>query len=311
MITVFLNKYAAGSRAALKWQRLINKKKLKALNEALIVEEKPSIDYVNSLFKQGVRFFIAAGGDGTVNTLINCLLHALTEEELQTVYFGAIGIGSSNDFHKPILASDLISIDRHNARTRDVLKIDYLGIDGVNHTRYAFLNISMGFCAQANNLFNTKTKIVSWLKKINTNLAIFYSIAQTIFTYSPLKDIYISTHCFEQEATYPIQRLSNLHIVKSNHVAGGLYYENGGLHVANVFAIHIASYTFKLQLIASLLYLLAGKFHKSKHHQSMQLKNGLVKIKGAAPFLIELDGELIQIQSATISVKANAIHCCS
>ncbi|WP_131783715.1 diacylglycerol/lipid kinase family protein [Legionella gresilensis] len=311
MITVFLNKHAAGARGLLKWQRLINKKKIEAIKDALIIEEEVSIELINILFKKGVRVFIAAGGDGTVNCLINCLLHTLTEEQLKTIYFGAIGIGSSNDFHKPIINDDLIAIDSNKAYSRDLLKIDYLDTNGISHTRYAFLNVSLGFCAQANKLFNTQATLLSWLKKINTNLAIFYSIVQTIFTYSPLKNIHISTYSNKQVASYPIQHLGNLHIVKSNHVAGGLYYDNGGLHVTNEFAMHIASSAYKLHLITSLLYLVGGKFHKSKRHQSLLIKNGLVKLNGALPFFIELDGELIQIKSATISVKANAIRCCS
>jgi diacylglycerol kinase family enzyme len=50
----------------------------------------------------GVRHFVAAGGDGTVGALADALWHECDRVSLPAITLGAVGIGSSNDFHKPV-----------------------------------------------------------------------------------------------------------------------------------------------------------------------------------------------------------------
>ena len=50
----------------------------------------------------GVRTFVAAGGDGTVGALADAVVESRGSIALPDITLGAIGLGSSNDFHKPV-----------------------------------------------------------------------------------------------------------------------------------------------------------------------------------------------------------------
>ena len=51
---------------------------------------------------RGTRVFIAAGGDGTAHALLNALVDAPGRPPLDALALGAVGLGSSNDLHKPV-----------------------------------------------------------------------------------------------------------------------------------------------------------------------------------------------------------------
>lgn len=307
---IFLNNQACSMLARQKWQTMLHSEHRDLFHQAVIREDLPTPQLIRELFQQGQRVFIAAGGDGTVNYLINILLTTLTADELEVIYLGAIGLGSSNDFHKPAQKGSLIAVDTNNARYRDVLKIEYNTSGGEEGIRYALLNSSIGFCAQANDHFNTQSSFKSLLKKISVDLAIFYSICCTVFNYQFIKNLVIDVGQKEQQETHLIADLANLHIVKSNHVAGGLCYEDGGVLGISEYALHVAFASNRIQLLSSLWHLSQGAFNKVSRHKSIQLKGGSINLKCSSPFLMELDGELIRVKSALVSLVNQAIQCC-
>lgn len=307
---IFLNNQACSMLARQKWQAMLQSEHMSLFQQAMIREDLPTQQLIRDLFQQGQRVFIAAGGDGTVNYLMNILMTSLTVDELRVTYFGAIGLGSSNDFHKPMQKSCLIAVDLNNARYRDVLKIEYTTSGGEEGIRYALLNSSIGFCAQANDHFNTQSVFKSLLKKINVDLAILYSICCTVFKYQFIKNLLIEITQKEQQETHLIADLANLHIVKSNHVAGGLHYEDGGVLGDSEYALYVASASNRIQLLASLWRLSQGAFNQVNRHKSIPLKEGSINMKCSSSFLMELDGELIRVKSALVSLVSQAIQCC-
>ena len=64
--------------------------------------EQECLDVLNKELSGGQKNIIAAGGDGTVNLILNALIDEKTDKVDPGINFGAIGLGSSNDFHKPL-----------------------------------------------------------------------------------------------------------------------------------------------------------------------------------------------------------------
>ena len=74
------------------------------LFETRVAETEPAGNdgAVRAALDDGIRTFIAAGGDGTVNALIDALVRLRGTVALDDLTLGAVGLGSSNDAHKPI-----------------------------------------------------------------------------------------------------------------------------------------------------------------------------------------------------------------
>ncbi len=141
---------------------------------------------IGEALDRGERHFVAAGGDGTVNLLLNTLL-ALKPERETGLAVGAIALGSSNDFHKPVqpwqcTGGISCKIDFSAATPRDVVHVSYSGKGG-EACRFFLINASAGLTAEANAFFNNTDRLLGWLKQRYTDPAILYAAIRTILRY--------------------------------------------------------------------------------------------------------------------------------
>ena len=95
------------------------------LFETRIAETEPAGNdgAVRAALDDGIRTFIAAGGDGTVNALVDALVRLRGPIALDDLTLGAVGLGSSNDAHKPVereIGGIPVRIDAQRATPRDV-----------------------------------------------------------------------------------------------------------------------------------------------------------------------------------------------
>src|SRR3972149_1440211 len=101
-MVLVINPYAGGGKALEKWQRIESElcSRLGAMTP-LVLDPNISVkEYVGRMLREGKTEFIMAGGDGTVNLLLESLMEQAPSDLLPRVKVGAIGLGSSNDFHK-------------------------------------------------------------------------------------------------------------------------------------------------------------------------------------------------------------------
>src|SRR5437016_2873987 len=94
MTLVVLNPNAHGGRARQLWHRITRP-------AGWTVVDRDYSGAVSSAVHNGERSFVAAGGDGTVNALLNAIVACENRPPLEEFTLGAVGLGSSNDFHKP------------------------------------------------------------------------------------------------------------------------------------------------------------------------------------------------------------------
>ena len=123
---VLINKNSGGGTAQRKWNLVYPQLNLNGSTETFVVGTNGSADeFIVEALKKGKTDFIIAGGDGSINYFLNRCIQLLEPSALKQIKIGAVGIGSSNDFHKPFHPTNMIEnvpykINFKNAVLRDV-----------------------------------------------------------------------------------------------------------------------------------------------------------------------------------------------
>jgi diacylglycerol kinase (ATP) len=305
---VLLNKKASGGNAVKKWENLISQNLLERSLNILDCDlpESKIVPLVLAALSKGETDFVAAGGDGTINYLLNLLINNLSVYELQHIKLGAIGIGSSNDFHKPFNSGPLngtpAKLDFKCSNFRDVGCIE-ANINGNEVTKYFLINASVGITADANHFFNSPDHILGYTKKINTELSILYAAIKTILKYKNF-EVIISSN---ETGTFK-SRLTNMGIVKNPNFSGNLNYGGVPHYYNGKFGIHLCYDMNKYETVRLLNALNIGEFDTVLKKRSWE--TNCIRIKSNKLFNVEFDGEVIQTDDVTISVKQKFLQVC-
>ena len=303
---ILLNDKACGGNAANKWQTFTKKYDLKD-NIVITADKEDDGDRISSAISNGETEFVAAGGDGTVNFLLNKLMCISNEPSVHNLRLGAIGLGSSNDFHKPYNESNLIDnihyrLNFNKSELRDVGKLSFL-FNGIRVTRYFIINASIGITADGNYLFNNPDKILNHLKKLNTNCAILYSALKTIFGYRDFE-----AQIRGDNAGMSKVNITNLNIIKNPNVSGDLSYGYTADYNNGQMNIHLAHDMNKFEIIKLFLALQKGRIENIAKLESFPAEE--IEINSDKVFNLEYDGEVVQTNSVLFSVKKEWIKVC-
>ena len=307
-MVIFLNPYCCYGQGLARWKLIeselapdVGAFDLEIMSSA---EELPS--RVSTRMRSGETIFIAAGGDGTVNLLLNAIMQA--SEDRSRVCLGAIGLGSSNDFHKPFEARAYIGrvpvrIKTEDAPSCDVIRVDYRDDQNRPKTRYCLNNASIGVTAEANELFNHQPGFVKSIRKWSVNAAIVATALKTVLDYRN-----IACRLSADRRTCEDVVVTNLGIVKNPHFAGSLSYERLVLPDDGLLGVHLCERMSRMQAIMTLLRLSRGKFQGRPNTRTWRATQ--LSIESEHAFAVELDGETVRTRTAEFSVVHKALRCC-
>lgn len=307
---LLVNTYAGGGGAEIKWERIKNaiNKKFNDLKIFKIDMSSNSNSFIQDEISKNEKDFIIAGGDGTINQFINKLIDNSDKNDIKGIRIGAIGIGSSNDFHKPIQNENLINeipakIDFNSCELRDVCLIKYKSGSEIQH-KYFLLNASIGVTAKANNLFNNPDPVLKFFKRHFTGLAIIYAAIKTILTYKNFEAKII----FDSYETYSFD-VSNLSVVKNPNISGSLSYPCMANYQNGLYDIFLTHSMNNLDLINLLRWLSNKSFPKKD--KTKYCKTSKIKVSAKSDFLIEFDGEIIKTNYAEFSILNKYLNICT
>jgi diacylglycerol kinase (ATP) len=305
---VVLNKNSGGGTALEKWTRVYKQLGLNGSTESFFIGVNGSTDkLILDSIKKGKTDFIIAGGDGSINYFLNRCIHLLKPPDLNLIKIGAVGIGSSNDFHKPFHPNNTkgkvpYKINFKDAVQRDVGCLLYEK-DGKTQKKYFLINASLGITAEGNHFFNNPDFILQHLKKFNTQAAIFYTILKNIFSYKNFK---IKMEVNNESFT---ANISNLGILKSPYFTGKLRFQSDPELNNSLLDVHLYDSLSKIKLLKLFYNLSKGKSDNSLNKKFWRTNR--IKISSEKEFAVEFDGEIITTKCAEFSVIPELIKVCT
>jgi diacylglycerol kinase family enzyme len=305
---ILTNLAAAGGRARCRWELVLpGLARDSSRISQCDVSEPGARHALHRALASGETDIVAAGGDGTVNSLLNELMRLDEPEIRRRIRLGAIGLGSSNDFHKPLDARACVddtplALDFANAVPRDIGSVTVC--DGTRtFTRYFLINASIGVAAEANRLFNTPGPVRRWLKRHNTPLAIGIAAALAIATFRPPR-LHISG---PGTPAMPVD-VTNLSILKSPHISGSLRYPVRPGYRSGRFGVVLAARLSRLDTCRFAAALTSPRGDPMAFCTSWSAPS--VSVWADAPFALEIDGEVLTARRALFEVVPHALRVC-
>ncbi len=264
--------------------------------------------WITACINKGIKNFIAVGGDGTVHIAVNMLYKFRAYRPI----LGAIGLGSSNDFHKPFkhkIENIPVRLNFSEAIPHDLGEVTYSANFSDFKTEYLIINASIGFTAEANAIFNNKSKIICFLKKRFINLAIFFSIAKEIFKFKP-----ICTNINYNNIIKNNFKIINIGITKNPHFAGDLKYESKINLDNGFFDIYIlkSNSANKLSTFFNVIKILIDFMSENILKNPLITKSRSKKFEIKTPYnaVLEIDGELKNFKHAKFKILPKGLLLC-
>jgi diacylglycerol kinase (ATP) len=306
---VLLNTRAGGGRAERRWRELEPEVRRRLGNYVLITAGRPVLDQeLARLVRQGARDFVAAGGDGTVNLLLESLIAGVDETALPCLRIGAIGLGSSNDFHKPEAMEPRVhgvplKLERPGARLHDVGRLSYEDERGETRVRHWIINASIGTTAEANWFFNHPNALLRLLKQVSPWRGIIYAAGREIVEYRSRPMVL----ALDDEAPLDVM-VKNLGVVKNPHFSGDLCYDSPYEPDSGYFYVHLLEQVSAPRLASTVWGLLHARFSGKKGTRSWRARH--VEVTGGRPFPVEFDGETVVARRVTFDLIPRLIQVC-
>jgi len=316
---VVLNPTAHGGRARALWSWV--EPEVASYSRPEVVCTDPAghwTDTVHRARESGVRLFLAAGGDGTVNALVNALSTgdpsdgaAVEGASREPITLGAIGLGSSNDFHKPVghrMGDVPLRVDPRHTRSRDVGLARYRDPEGQVQTRRFVISASMGLTAEANALFNGRGRTIRWLKRKSTDSAILYAALCTIAKHQSFP----AELCIEGgDGRRMSVQLTSLSVMKTPFLSGWLRFDTPVEPDDGHFAVNLCDDLSRLDILRVLRELSRGRFLACRRAGTEHFRAAKLTVRASHPVALELDGEVVRATEVTFEMSSQQLRCCA
>lgn len=261
---------------------------------------KHAIELVEKAVKAGYRNLIAVGGDGTNHEVANGILMQQIVVP-QEITYALLPVGTGNDWARmyeipQAVKSWVEMVQAGKTRFQDVGKVEYRENQGRDGVRY-FVNVA----GMAYDAF-----VVQYAEsRRNPRAGRFYyllMILWCLFRYRHVKSAVQFADTRLEDFYYTI----NIGICR--YSGGGIQMTPHALPDDGLLALTLAGRISKLGVLLATPRFYNGTIREHPKVTTYQMPSLLVKAAGAAPVLLEADGEFLGQAPAKFSVVAGALR---
>jgi diacylglycerol kinase family enzyme len=253
--------------------------------------------------REGVERVVAVGGDGTVHAVTNAILG---QGAWKGVTLGAVGVGSSNDFHKPCRTRVRgIPVRIGAPAGRDAGLATFEDAAGFTRRRWFFVSASLGLSARANRRFSSERGGVAWLGARSVDAAIAVSAIGALLAHTNVPAR------LRGDAGAPMRDalVSNLGVMLTPYLAGSFRYGTEVQPGQGRFALHLCEGMERLGLLRATARLARGRFGDAPGMSSWSSRT--VSVELDRPEDLELDGELFRARTVRFDAFPDALAVCT
>jgi len=307
--SVILNLNCKGGKGLKYWKKIspFLEKSYGPLPIHMSADKAKSIHTMKNLLSQGQRTFISAGGDGCVNLLINTIIANKKQAPLSDFTIGALGLGSSNDYHKPFsekIQNIPIRLNAAHPILRDVGEITYSNGKSNSNTTYFLISASAGIVAEGNANFNRGGLILNLLKKRCTQLAIFWTFFQTLRSF---RNVPIELKVDGREVLR--LNVSYLAVSKTPYISGMFHFDEMIYRNDGQFLVKILHNCSRMDLIRCMFKLMNGREEGIPNLVTRFVKT--LEVSSPDPYTLECDGEIHSTTKAKFQMYKERIKECT
>ena len=290
---VILNPTSGRGRAARLRSRIERALHASSLDFTLLQSERPlhAVELALQAVRDGFETVISAGGDGTLNEILNGLMQARAEG-LPNPALGVIGIGTGNDFAAsldlPRKIEDAVSAIKGNLRR----KIDIGLLKGCDFPqgRYFANCVGIGFDAAGGVL----AERITWTRGL---LAYLIAALQNIFIYYKAPTLKIQ---LDSETIHMPSLLVS--IMNGTRIGGGFHTAPDAKPDDGLFDLCIAEEVSRPRMLTLLPHFLKGtQATQPEIAMKRSRQVTLTATKGGMP--VQVDGELLADNCRELSVE--------
>jgi YegS/Rv2252/BmrU family lipid kinase len=235
----------------------------------------------------GVSHFVAVGGDGTMNGVVNGIMGdgALAHDKIA---LSVVPAGTANELARAIgvhgdAMGAIQGIASGRAQRFDLLQADCTGLDGAAHRHYGALAVSWGGAAEIVHRTNTSR----FLKKLGGRFSYYANTLIVTLTY-PMRrcDLTIDDQEFKDQVYY-----SGL-VCNTEFLGGGMRLAPGADHADGIADLLFFKDIPRREIILQKpSWLFEG--HHIEHPKVDFIRGRIFTVKGGSETLVDADGETI------------------